>query len=421
MSIDKENITYEESRDLARHEDPKVRLQLAQRKDIRPEILYFLAEDQDPDVRRAIAENAAAPGKADVKLAQDGDGAVRLSLVEKISAVAPGLSASDKQRIHTSTSEVMELLAQDQLTHIRQVLSEALKDVANAPPEVIKRLAMDTEIVVAGPVLEFSPVLTDADLIEIIEKSPAKGGLNAISRRAQVSEQVADAVVATNDISAIGDLLANNSAQIREETLDGLVERAPGVELWHAPLVGRPDLPARAVTKLAHFVAENLLETLKLRDDLDESTLEAVRSAVHSRLSEEGGDEDENFDTMSPEVETPLSMARRLFENGRLDETLIANAMNAADYPFVYAAISVASDVKIKVVEKIFSEKSPKGIVAIIWKAGFSMKLAVNAQKRMASIPPSAILAPDKKGAPPLNEEEMSWQLEFFSDLSQKG
>ena len=36
------------------------------------------------------------------------------------------------------TYEALEILARDQVTRVRQILSEALKDVANAPPEVIR-------------------------------------------------------------------------------------------------------------------------------------------------------------------------------------------------------------------------------------------------------------------------------------------
>jgi uncharacterized protein (DUF2336 family) len=53
------------------------------------------------------------------------------------------------------------------------VLSEALKDIANAPSDVVKQLAMDPEIDVTGPILEFSPILTDEDLLEIIHAGPA--------------------------------------------------------------------------------------------------------------------------------------------------------------------------------------------------------------------------------------------------------
>ena len=56
------------------------------------------------------------------------------------------------------------------MARVRRIVAEALKDVANALPEVINRLARDTEIVVSGPILESSPVLTDDDLLAIVSE-----------------------------------------------------------------------------------------------------------------------------------------------------------------------------------------------------------------------------------------------------------
>ena len=419
------SIDHEEAKALARDKDPSVRMGLARREDIEPELLYFLAEDPDADVRRAVAENTASPRQADLILARDDDHAVRSCLAEKISILAPNLSPTEQQRIHAMTTEVLEVLAEDQLVRVRQVLSEALKDVAHAPPAVIKQLALDTELVVAGPVLEFSPVLSDADLVEIIKQSPAEGGLGAISRREGVSEVVSDAIVSTEDRIAIGDLLGNRSAQIREETLDDLVERGAGIKLWHAPLSARPGLPPRAVAKLAHYVADNLLEVLQSRNDLDPETLKAVKSVVHERLSadpEKGVDgEDTHSHRPGLAVETPYTMAKRLHENKRLDESIISNALNAGDGPFVYAALSVLSDMPAKAVEKIFSEKSPKGIVALVWRSGLSVRFAEQAQLRLGSVSPAETLKATVGGNYPLNKDEMIWQLDFFKDLATRG
>ena len=50
----------------------------------------------------------------------------------------------------------------------------------------------------------------------------------AISRRVALGQDVADAIVDTGDIEAVAELLGNASAQIREETLDRIVDQAPG-------------------------------------------------------------------------------------------------------------------------------------------------------------------------------------------------
>ena len=199
-------LTYEEAKHLARHQDPKVRQALAARRDLGPEILYFLSEDPSAQVRQAAAANTTTPGKANLKLAGDADEAVRTDLARKVATVVTELGADERDNLRNTTHEALEILARDQITRVRQILSETLKDVADAPPDVIKTLALDTELAVAGPVLEFSPVLTDDDLLELIGSGPAHGGLAAISRRAEVRATVAEAVASTADADAMREM-----------------------------------------------------------------------------------------------------------------------------------------------------------------------------------------------------------------------
>ena len=416
-------ISYEQAKELARHDDPRVRQALAARVDLKPEILYYLAEDSSAEVRKTVARNKAAPRQTDILLAKDNDAGVRGGLAAKIARVAPELTADEQDKARNATYEALQLLARDQITKVRQVLAEALKDVAGAPPEVIKMLAMDAALEVCGPILEFSPVLTDQDLIEIIAATPVAGGLNAISKRANVSENVADAIVGANDSSAIADLLANDSAQIREATLDDLIDRAPDVKLWHAPLVSRKKLPEGAASRLAHFLADNLLVTLQQRADLDADTLSAVKAVVQQRL---GGEEikipikdvDAAQDFLS--IEPPVDMVRRMFENNKLDTNVIIKALNAGDHSFVFAALIVRSHLDPIVARRIFIEKSAKGIMALTWKAGLPGRIATQLQQRMGRIAPSDVVKA-MGDAYPLKDDEMDWQIEFFVDLCSKG
>ena len=417
MSEPGNTLSYDEAKKLARHGDAGERAALAARGDVEPEILVFLAGDSSADVRRSIAANQATPQQADLVLAKDADEAVRTGLAEKIAKVAPGLSAIEKDQVRKAAHDTLEVLARDQLTRVRQILAEALKDVADAPSEIIKGLALDEELVVSGPVLEFSPVLTDDDLMEIIEKGPAKGGLGTIARRSGVTENVADALADSGDDEAIADLLSNPSAQLRESTLDGLIDRAESVELWHAPLAGRPNLSGGAAVRLANFLADNLLDVLKQRQDLDAETLEAVKSVVHRRLGDDapegdGGDQDFLL------TKAPVGVAERLYKAGRLDPKVIERALNANDFGFVLAALVVRSDQPESVVKEIFSTHNVKGIVALAWKAKMSMKLAGLMQQRMARIAPTEMLEAVEGSEFPLADDEMNWHLEFFRNRS---
>ena len=52
-----------------------------------------------------------------------------------------------------------------------------------------------------------------------------------------------------NDREAVSELLANGSAQIREETLDRLIDGSVQETSWQPALVARPMLPSGAVTR----------------------------------------------------------------------------------------------------------------------------------------------------------------------------
>lgn len=408
------SIGYDEAKQLAGHQDAKVRAELAAREDLKPEILYFLAEDQDPSVRRKVAVNSSAPAQANLLLAGDKDEAVRTGLAAKISRVAPGLTAHEQDRLRRMTYEALEMLARDQIPKVRQILSDALKDVANAPPDVIRRLARDAELAVAAPVLQYSPVLTDEDLLEIVGSNPIPGALAAISKRSVVNTRVADAIAASDDVDAIAVLLANPSAQIREETLDRLVDRAADIEAWHHPLVNRPQLPARTAQKLARFVASNLLQALAERRDLDPEAAKAVAAVVRKRLDEmEAVGPAKAEARKAADDATAAARAKTLFAAGQLDETTVDTALTGGDNAFVVAALALMSGLPQPVVKKAADTQSAKGIVAVAWKARLSPALAVQLQQKLLRLPSSRVLQ-SRAGAYPLTVDEMSWQLEFL-------
>lgn len=421
-------ISYAQARELARHDDPQVRRELAGRPDVVPEILYYLAEDPDPRVRRAIIANSATPPLAHLLLANDCDEDVRCDLAAKIARLAPELTEHEQDRVKRAAVQALDRLARDAIPRVRQILSEALKDIADAPAEVIGKLARDVEVAVAAPVLEFSPVLTDEDLLEIIASSPVSAKLSAISRRRRVTEAVADAVAETEDVAAICTLLGNGSAQIREETLDRLIEAAPEHPEWHEPLVRRPALSGAAAVRLARFVADNLILVLQSREDLPPEVARAVARAVHRRLGEptpedasapvpapcDPGRGLEGAATWHRPGKEALERASFMAARGMLTEKVVDDALFAADEEFVTAALAVLGKLPPEVVSAALSSSSPHGIVAIAWRAGLSPQCAVHLQAQLGRVAPGALLRPSRKNVFPLGTDEMSWQIDLF-------
>jgi uncharacterized protein (DUF2336 family) len=412
---------YEEAKRLARGDDLAARRTIAGRADMRPEILYYLAEDKATEVRRAIAGNDATPHQADELLVRDRDEAVRAELAQKVARLLPGLTADAQDEASRRVIAMLEKLAQDEAVRVRAVVAEAVRNVDNVPPEMIKRLARDAELIVASPVLRFSPLLTDEDLLDIITSGPQSGALAAIAQRRDVRPRVSDALVAADDEPAVAALLANKSAQIREETLDLIVERAASRSAWHEPLVKRPSLPARAARRIAGFVTEALLSILKNREDLPRETREQVTAAVAERLAaaEETAKRDEAKaappdDDEKGEGESVEEKVTRLKREGTLDEDAVDEALHAGQRAFVRAALAVLAEVPVDVVDKILAARSAKGVVALVWKAKLPMRLAVQIQTRLGGIAPRQALQARSGTVFPLTADEMTWQIEFF-------
>lgn len=416
------SITYEEAKTLARNADEETRVGLADRTDLQPEILYFLAEDPSPKVRSRIAANASAPRQADLKLAQDENEGVRETLAEKLVRVAPGLGFDEQDKLRRATYDALSTLAKDQAVRVRLTLAEALKEVADAPPDVIRRLAWDVEAAVATPVLRFSPVLTDADLIEIIKAKPSPKSISAISQRKTVSAAVSDAVVESDDEEGIAFLLQNESAQIREETLDRLLDRAVDVDIWHMPLAMRPRLPSAAAVKIARFVAEDILKRMVARKDLDATALQAVREVVHKRLASPEAIHSDHVEAPRPadpgvnvDDDDIFDWATKLWEAGKLNENSFLDAVGQSRKKAI-AILAVMSDLPLRVIDRVINLKSAKGCIAVAWRAGLSAETAEIIQSRLAGIPPRHVMKAVSDQYP-LDEEELKWQIDFVLRL----
>ncbi|MBT6984547.1 MAG: DUF2336 domain-containing protein, partial [Rhodospirillaceae bacterium] len=219
-AADSAGLDYSSQRELLAGADVKARLLLAQSQDTMPEILYYLAGDQEAEVRQAVAANPATPVQADELLVDDADDDVRGDLALKIARLLPDMPDDEQEKVRELTFDMLKRLASDQLPRVRALLSEELKNSRDVPVPIIRQLALDVVAIVATPVLEYSPLLSDADLMEVIAAGCADEALCAIARRSDVSEDVSDAVVATLDVPAVATLLANKKASVREATLD---------------------------------------------------------------------------------------------------------------------------------------------------------------------------------------------------------
>lgn len=381
--------------------------ELARRRDIRPELLFVLASEGSVVARRAIAANPATPAHANRLLAEDEDDDVRVELARKIGRLLPELTQDQSEKLRNLTVETLECLAQDQLPRVRQMLAEEIKSLDCVPKHVIDKLARDVETV-AAPVLEYSPLLADSDLIDIITTAEARHALSAIAKRRPLSENVSDAIAEAMDIPAVAVLLTNANAKIRQQTFDKIVDHAEKIREWHQPLVLRNDLSQRAIKRIATFVSASLIEKLSDTYDLDEETQSHLRRQMKDRLDTQDTNEPESDD------DSPADEVQARFRAGKLDDAYVIDAAQQGQREIVIAAIACLSDVPSDMVHRIFQSGSAKAITALVWRANLSMRTAFKIQSYLLRLPARELLHAREGVHFPLSEEEMRWHLGYF-------
>ena len=98
---------------------------------------------------------------------------------------------------------------------------------------------------VSLPVLKYSEVLTDDDLIEIVRGENAAAKQVAIAQRVTVSTAVADALIDTGNETAVARLVANEGAELTEEALGRVMADYNESEVVSDSISRRPSLPRR--------------------------------------------------------------------------------------------------------------------------------------------------------------------------------
>lgn len=402
-------LEYAEARAVLEKNNLSSRAELAGRADAKPEMLYYLATDASPKVRRKVAANPSTPVQADALLSSDKDDPVRCELARKIARLVPGLLPDAQDRLREQAVAILEKLADDHLPRVRQIISEEIKHSAAVPKSIALRLARDMEHIVRAPVLEFSPLLADEDLLEIIASGIINGAMEPVARRASVSAPVADAIAASLDVSAVASLLGNKNAQIREETLDAIIEQAEDIEIWHKPIVMRTELSLRAVRRITGFVASALLSILLTRDDLklDKNTVNLLQKTIRERIKSE-------TNLSLPDNAALPEDARQAYDAGQLNDAEIAAAATAHRREFVIHAMALKAAIPTASAERIMVSRIGKAITALAWKGGLAMRTALAIQREVGQVPPSDMVLARNGVDFPMDEEEMRWHLQFF-------
>jgi uncharacterized protein (DUF2336 family) len=168
----------------------------------------------------------------------------------------------------------MVMLLDDPSPLVRLALAEALAASADAPPAVILALAAD-QPEVAACILERSPLLLDADLVDVVGTAEA-AAQEAVARRRDLPCPVAAAIAEIGTAEACLTLIENTGAGIVAFSLDRIVARHGHLAAIREALFAREDLPASTRQALVVQLSDTLARFVTAREWLEEDRAQRV-------------------------------------------------------------------------------------------------------------------------------------------------
>lgn len=189
---------------------------------------------------------------------------------------------------------VLEKLAYASAVENRARLANRLSFSPKAPVRLMRRMAFDT-IIVARPVLQYSPALSEDDL-ETLAKKLGQDHLLAIAHRLYLPSRITDVLV-ERGVSPVRVTLTNNSsAEFSTEAIARLMELSETDPELKFALGTRPDLSPPLFERFRSFVVgqffiEGDAEDGEVADEAEPAAEEARDEAADQASGNSGGDD----------------------------------------------------------------------------------------------------------------------------------
>jgi uncharacterized protein (DUF2336 family) len=288
----------------------------------------------------------------------------RAQAAHKICRCIDEAPLTDEERAHAG--KIMAIMAQDAAVLVRRSLAVALKNSTKLPREIANRLAQDVESI-ALPVILNSPMLTDADLVEIVRASPPSKQI-AVASRATLSTTVTGAIAEYAVSAAVERALANDNALFDEKGLETSLERFAGVSGVTAAMVHRNELPISVTEKLVTIVTgelfDHLVNTHELPPQIAIDLAMGARERTTIDIVEQAGRQKDL-----------ARFVQQLNLNGRLSPSLLMRGLCLGHLEFVEYAMAELAGVSHQRMWLLMNDSGPLGLKAAFDRAGLPPRL----------------------------------------------
>jgi len=259
--------------------------------------------------------------------------------------------------------QLAELVEVEARIHVATLLAP----LERAPGTVVVKLAND-DIEVARPLLEFSNVLSDDDLIDIVGHKSEEHRL-AIAGRTGLADRVGEAIVVHGNTSSVVRLVRNAQAEISKATLEKLVERAQRDAEIATDLRGRADIDWKSLRGEIDTASSRVLQTLSHIDHaVDPVAAGKVNAVVYNRLRNRAG-------FSANEWKLAYNQVKALSDRKQLDDRALARFARFGYGHHAAAALSVMLRVAPEVFVKWLASQDYVAITVALRAAGLTPDL----------------------------------------------
>jgi uncharacterized protein (DUF2336 family) len=258
--------------------------------------------------------------------------------------------------------DVLTRLAAEIEVSARALLGERLAPIENAPPRIIRALAFDDEVDVAGPVLQQSLRLDEEALLEIARRK-GQAHLLAISRRRALTEKVTDVLAARGDQQVVLSAVENRGARFSDSGFSALVRRAEGDDRLAASVGGRRELPPHLFGKL--LTRASTCVRLKLAGEHPQACRE-VRQVVGEVVTRMQAEAQSAMDY------TPARERVAALQRGQLDDRKLDAIARTGRFEEVAPALARRCELPLEFVEAALKQQHTEMILIIAKAVGLS-------------------------------------------------
>ena len=259
--------------------------------------------------------------------------------------------------------EVLCQLAELVEVEARAHVAKLLAPLERAPGTVVVKLAND-DFEVAKPLLEFSSVLSDDDLIDIVTRQ-SEAHRVVIAGRANVPERVGEAIVEHGGQQSVSRLVRNETAELGQAILERLVQKAAEDQDIAAFMRSRTDIDWAAL-KGKISASARIIESAEQK--LDPTTVGKVQAVVYNRIRNQAG-----FN--SHEWKIAYNQVKAMSDRKQLDERALTRFARFAYGHHAAAALSVMLRVAPEVVVKWLAAQDYAAVTVALRAMGLAPEL----------------------------------------------